>query len=78
MVDILPASLEELTLFPSFDHRDHLKRAFEGFPELKDTRLPRLKGITLAGGLQLDQALKQACKKVGTTVVESSYEAWST
>ncbi len=74
MVDILPASLEELTLFPSFDHRDHLRMAFEGFPELKGTRLPRLKSITLVGGLQLDQIVKRACKKVGTRVVESSYE----
>ena len=70
MVDILPASLEELTLFPSFDHRDQITNAFEGFPKLRNTRLPRLKAITLAGGLQLDKSVKLACKKVGTNVFE--------
>ncbi|CAD6592744.1 MAG: hypothetical protein ASARMPREDX12_006427 [Alectoria sarmentosa] len=70
MVDILPASLEELTLFPSFDVGDVMKRVFEDFLELKDKRLPRLKNITLEGGLQLDESVKLACKKVDTCVVE--------
>ncbi|CAD6587922.1 MAG: hypothetical protein ASARMPRED_003277 [Alectoria sarmentosa] len=70
MVDILPASLEELTLFPSFDVGDVMKRVFEDFLELKEKRLPRLKNITLEGGLQLDESVKLACKKVGTCVIE--------
>ena len=70
MVDILPASLEELTLFPSFDPGDQITDAFRGFPELKEHRLPRLKDIKLGGGLQLDKSVKLACDNVGTSVVE--------
>lgn len=68
MVDMLPASLEQLTLFPSSIARNQMPRAFDGFPELKAERLPRLKEITLAYGLQVDEGTKQACKKVGTSV----------
>ena len=70
MVDILPASLEKLTLFPSFDDGDQITSAFEKFPEMKEHRLPRLNDITLEGGLQLDESVKLACKKAGTSVVE--------
>lgn len=70
MGDVLPASLEELTLFPSFDDGDHITDAFRGFPESKEHRLPRLKDIKLGGGLQLDESLKLACEKVGTSVEE--------
>ena len=71
MVDILPASLEHLTLYPSFDHRGQITNAFQGFPELKEHSLPRLNDITLAGGLKLDESMKLACKKAGTSVEES-------
>lgn len=70
MLDILPASLEELSLFPSFDVWDVMKGVFEDFLELKEKRLPRLKNITLEDGLQLDESLKLACKKVGTCMIE--------
>lgn len=74
MADVLPASLEQLTLFPSFDHRDQISDAFRDFPELKEHKLPRLKEIKLGGGLQLDESMKLACEKVGTSVVEFSQE----
>lgn len=70
LADVLPASLEELILFPSFDHGDQITDAFRSFPELKEHRLPRLEDIKLGGGLQLDESVKLACKKVGTSVVE--------
>lgn len=69
MVDLLPASLEELTLFPSLAITTRIPTIFDGFLELKAARLPRLNEITLAYGLQLREGMKRACKKVGTTVI---------
>ncbi len=71
MVDILPPSLERLTLFPSFQDSRHLCAAIEAFPELKESRLPRLTDIRLATFLHIDESVKLACMRVGTSVIQS-------
>lgn len=70
IVDILPSSLEQLTLYSSFDHSIDLMRAFKGFPEMKESRLARLEEIELVDDLRIDESLKLACKQVGTEVIQ--------
>ncbi len=76
MADILPPSLERLTLFPSFDDSKRLGVALETFPELKESRLPRLTYIRLADGLHIDESVKLACMRVGTSVVQPDIRLW--
>lgn len=48
-----------------------MTKAFRGgFPKSKEHRLPRLKCIKLGCGLRLDESVKVACEKVGTSLVE--------
>ena len=68
MVGLLPRSLEQLTLFHSFDDNCQTMKAFHGFAEMKESILPRLNAITLKQGLKVDEGIKLACQKVGTTV----------
>lgn len=68
MVDILPTSLERLKFCPPFNCRDQIVGAFEGFSELKESRLPQLKEIAFASRFRLDEGMKLVCKKVGTSV----------
>ena len=69
MVDVLPRSLERLTLFASFDDSTQTMGAFQDFAALKKVKVPRLDRIILAQGIQIDESVKLECENVGTSVI---------
>lgn len=69
LVDVLPASVEVLTLVKQYHVPDDLGRMFEGLAEVKSVKYPKFRKVNLEGGLQLSDESVEECSKAGVAVV---------